>query len=118
MGYLRRGQHLGRPHPESFLSAMCRAVGDFAMKVCCGYPRKADSQNGESPSRRDDQYVHWWEVRIVLTQPVDEGTAYIPHRSGDEVKAVLAFVADLFERTVVLELADVDPLRELFFFFP
>ena len=55
---------------------------------------------------------------IVLSQPVDEGTAYVPHRGSDEVKEVLAFVADLFERAVVLKLADVDPLRELFFIFP
>jgi hypothetical protein len=54
---------------------------------------------------------------IVLTQPIDNRAAYIPHRDGDEVKEVFAFVADLFERTVVLELADVDPLRELFSFF-
>jgi hypothetical protein len=55
---------------------------------------------------------------IVLTQPVDDHAEYIPHRDGDEVKEVFAFVADLFERTVVLELTDIDPLRELFFLFP
>ncbi len=48
---------------------------------------------------------------VVLAQPVDEGTACVPHRGGDEVEEVLAFVADLFEGAVVLESADVDPFR-------
>ena len=34
---------------------------------------------------------------VVLAQPVDEGTAYIPHRGGDEIEEVFAFVVDLFE---------------------
>ena len=46
-----------------------------------------------------------------IEQPVDEGTACVPHRGGDEVEEALAFVVDLFEGAVVLESADVDPFR-------
>ncbi len=54
---------------------------------------------------------------IVLTQPVDEGTTYVPHRSGNKVEEVLALVVDLFERAIILKLADINPLRELFLLF-
>ncbi len=54
---------------------------------------------------------------IELAQPVDEGAPYVPHRGGDEVEEIFTFVVDLLEGSVVLELADVDPLRELFLLF-